>query len=70
MSAPKPPTNMTPERTAVLALAMPLVQALAAEISKLPPACSGAGSKRSWPQCVTKKRSTKLPIIEIRYPLM
>jgi len=28
---------MTPERTAVLALAMPLVQALAAEISKLPP---------------------------------
>jgi len=37
MSASKPPTNMTPERTAVLALAMPLVQALAAEISKLPP---------------------------------
>jgi len=33
----KPPTAMMPELTAVLALAMQLVQAFAAEISKLPP---------------------------------
>jgi len=37
MPTDKPPTTMTPELTRVLAVAMPLVQAFAAEISKLPP---------------------------------
>jgi len=36
-TTPKPPTTMTPELTRGLAVAMPLVQAFAAEISKLPP---------------------------------
>ena len=52
----KPAAPMTPETAAVMALAAPLVQAFAAEISKLPAETAGAVDG-PWPASANRSRS-------------